>query len=203
MTRVLVPNDPVKQRKRRLGQARHCYNLANSYDDARVKQGLSAIGKSYEAMASSVVDGEPVRRLMHDGSQASPQQMQRLSCLGTLAGVPDSGATRPQSRPRARQIPIRKATPAMAEVRNTSLGVTAQVLFWSVPEPTVPSRERLKRTDFATLAEPVDVLLEARRYLRLYSYTLLQAFADFLPDHPAVDVINIDRVAHDGTSLFR
>ena len=35
--------------------------------------------------------------------------------------------------------------------------------FLPVPEPTVPSRERLKRTDFATLTEPVDVLLEARR----------------------------------------
>jgi hypothetical protein len=74
-----VPNDPVKERKRQLGQARHCYNLANSYDDARVKQELSAIGKSYEAMASLVVGGEPWRRQMQDGSQASPQQMQRLS----------------------------------------------------------------------------------------------------------------------------
>jgi hypothetical protein len=51
----------------------------NSYDDARVKQELSAIGKSYEAMASLVVDGELERRQLHDGSQASPQQMQRLS----------------------------------------------------------------------------------------------------------------------------
>ena len=79
MTRVLVPNDPVKERKRQFGQARHCYNLANSYDDARVKQELSAIGKSYEAMALLVVDGELERRQLHDGSQASPQQMQRLS----------------------------------------------------------------------------------------------------------------------------
>ena len=75
--------------------------------------------------------------------------------------------------------------------------------FSPVPEPTVPSRRRLKLTDFATLAEPVDVLLDARRQLRLYSHMLLQAFADFLPDRPAVDVINIDAVAHDGTSLFR
>ena len=79
MIRVLVPNDPVKERKRQFGQARHCHNLANSYDNARVKQELSAVGKSYEAMASSVVGGELVRRQMHDGSQASPQQMQRLS----------------------------------------------------------------------------------------------------------------------------
>jgi len=69
----------AEERKRQLGQARHCHNLANSDDDARVKQELSAIGKSYEAMASSFVDGEHVRRQMHDGSQASPQQMQRLS----------------------------------------------------------------------------------------------------------------------------
>ena len=79
MTRVLVPNDPVKERKRQLGLARHCHDLQNSYDDARVKQELSAIGKSYEAMASLVVGGELVQRRMHDGSQASPQQMQRLS----------------------------------------------------------------------------------------------------------------------------
>jgi hypothetical protein len=79
MTRVLVPNDPVKVRKRLLGQARHCRDLANSCDDARLKQELSAIGKSYEAKASLVVDGGLVRRQMHDGSQASPQQMQRLS----------------------------------------------------------------------------------------------------------------------------
>jgi hypothetical protein len=32
---------------------------------------------------------------------------------------------------------------------------------------------------------------------------LLQAFADFLPDRPAVHVVNINGVAHDGTSLFR
>ena len=88
MTRVLVPNDPVKERKRQLGQARHRHNLANSYDDARVKQGLSAIGKSYEAMASSVVDGELVRRQMHDGSQASPQQMQRLSGSASRVWIP-------------------------------------------------------------------------------------------------------------------
>ena len=61
MTHVLVPNDPVKERKRQLGQARHCHNLADSYDEARVKQELSAIGKSYEAMASLVVGGEVVR----------------------------------------------------------------------------------------------------------------------------------------------
>jgi hypothetical protein len=67
MTRVLVPNDPAKERKRQLGQARHCYNLANSYDDARVKQQPSAVGKSYEAMASLVVDGELVRREVYDG----------------------------------------------------------------------------------------------------------------------------------------
>ena len=79
MTSVLVPNDPVKERRRLLGQARHCHNLANSYDEARAKQELSAIGKSYEAMASLVVGGELVRRQMQDGSQASPQQMQRLS----------------------------------------------------------------------------------------------------------------------------
>jgi hypothetical protein len=79
MTRVLVPNDPVKERKRLLGQARHCRDLANSYDDARLKQELSAIGKSYEAKASLVVDGGFVRRQMHNGSQAVPQQMQRLS----------------------------------------------------------------------------------------------------------------------------
>ena len=68
MTSVLVPNDPVKERKRLLGQARHCRDRANSYDDARLKQELSAIGKSYEAKVSLVVDGELV-----------PQQMQRLS----------------------------------------------------------------------------------------------------------------------------
>ena len=55
MIGVLVPNDPVKERKRLLGQARHCRDLANSYDDARLKQELSAIGKSYEAKASLVV----------------------------------------------------------------------------------------------------------------------------------------------------
>jgi hypothetical protein len=79
MTRVLVPNDLVKERKRRLGQARYCHHLTNSYDDTRLKKELIAIGKSYEAMASLVVSGELVRRQMHDGSQASPQQMQRLS----------------------------------------------------------------------------------------------------------------------------
>ena len=79
MIGVLVPNDPVKERKRLLGQARHCRDLANSYDDARLKQELSAMGKSYEAKASLVVDGGLVRRQMHDGSQASPQRMQRLS----------------------------------------------------------------------------------------------------------------------------
>ena len=51
----------AEERKRQLGQARHCHNLANSDDDARVKQELSAIGKSYEAMASLVVGGEVVR----------------------------------------------------------------------------------------------------------------------------------------------
>ena len=55
MIGVLVPNDPVKERKRLLGQARHCRDLANSYDDARLKQELSAMGKSYEAKASLVV----------------------------------------------------------------------------------------------------------------------------------------------------
>ena len=85
MTHVLVPNDPVKERKRQLGQARHCGDLANSYDDARLKQELSAIGQSYEAKASLVVDGGLVRRQMHDGSRAFPQQMQRLS--GSAARV--------------------------------------------------------------------------------------------------------------------
>ena len=75
--------------------------------------------------------------------------------------------------------------------------------FSPVPEPTVPSRGRLKLTYFATLAEPVDVLLDARRQLRLYSHMLLQAFADFLPDCSAVRVVNFDGTAHDGTSLFR
>jgi hypothetical protein len=32
---------------------------------------------------------------------------------------------------------------------------------------------------------------------------LLQAFANFLPDRPVVRVVNINGVAHDGTSLFR
>jgi hypothetical protein len=67
MTRVFVPNDPVKERKR------------FAYDHARAKQELSSIGNSYEAKASLVVGGELVQRQMHDGSQASPQQMQRLS----------------------------------------------------------------------------------------------------------------------------
>jgi hypothetical protein len=66
----------AEERKRQLGQARHCHNLANSYDDARVKQELSAIGK--------VVDGELARR-QTDGSQASPQQMQRLSGSASLS----------------------------------------------------------------------------------------------------------------------
>jgi ERCC4-type nuclease len=78
MTRILVPTDPVKERKRLLDQARHCRDLANSYDDARLKEELSAIEKSYEANASLVVDGGFVRRQMHDGSPF-PQQMQRLS----------------------------------------------------------------------------------------------------------------------------
>jgi len=73
MTRILVPNDPVKERKRLLGQARLCRDLANSYDDARLK--------SHEAKASLVVDGGLVRRKMHNGSRAFPQQMQRLSGL--------------------------------------------------------------------------------------------------------------------------
>ena len=85
MTRSLVPNDPVKERERLLGQARHCRDLANSYDDARLKQELSAIGKSHEAKASLVVDGGLVRRQMHNGSRAFPQQMQRLS--GSAARV--------------------------------------------------------------------------------------------------------------------
>jgi hypothetical protein len=57
MTHILVPNDPAKERKRLLGQARHCRNLATSYDDARLIQELTAIAKSYEAKASLVVDG--------------------------------------------------------------------------------------------------------------------------------------------------
>ena len=57
MTHILVPNDPAKERKRLLGQARHCRNLATSYDDARLIQELTAIAKSYEPMASLVVDG--------------------------------------------------------------------------------------------------------------------------------------------------
>jgi len=57
MTHILVPNDPAKERKRLLGQARHCRNLATSYDDERLIQELTAIAKSYEAMASLVVDG--------------------------------------------------------------------------------------------------------------------------------------------------
>jgi Na+-transporting methylmalonyl-CoA/oxaloacetate decarboxylase beta subunit len=61
----------------------------------------------------------------------------------------------------------------------------------------------LKLTDFATLAEPIDVLLDARRQFGIYSHILLQALADFLPDCSAVRVVNIDGVAHDGTSLFR
>ena len=85
MTRILVPNDPVKERERLLGQARHCRDLANSYDDARFKQELGAIGKSYQAKASLVVDGGLVRRQMHNGSPAFPQQMQRLS--GSAARV--------------------------------------------------------------------------------------------------------------------
>ena len=85
MTRILVPNDPVEERKRLLGQARHCRDLANSYDDARLKQELSAIGKSYEAKAALVVDSGPVRRQMYNGSRAFPQQMQRLS--GSAARV--------------------------------------------------------------------------------------------------------------------
>jgi len=85
MTRILVPNDPVKERERLLSQARHCRDLANSYDDARLKQELSAIGKSYEAKASLVVGGGLVRRQMHDSSRAVPQQMQRLS--GSAARV--------------------------------------------------------------------------------------------------------------------
>jgi hypothetical protein len=77
MTRILVPNDPLKERERLLEQAKHCRDLANSYDDARSKQELSALGKSYEAKASLVVvDGG---RQMHNGSRAFPQQMQRLS----------------------------------------------------------------------------------------------------------------------------
>jgi hypothetical protein len=55
MTRILVPNDPAEERKRLLSHARHCRDLANSYDDARLKQELGAIGKSYEAKASLVV----------------------------------------------------------------------------------------------------------------------------------------------------
>ena len=85
MTRILVPNDPVEERKRLLGQARHCRDLANSYDDARLKQEHSAIGKSYEAKASLVVDGGLVRRQTYNGSRALPQQMQRLS--GSAARV--------------------------------------------------------------------------------------------------------------------
>ena len=58
MTRILVPNDPVEERKRLLGQARHCRDLANSYDDARLKQELSAIGKSYEAKTAGTTGGD-------------------------------------------------------------------------------------------------------------------------------------------------
>jgi hypothetical protein len=49
--------------------------------------------------------------------------------------MPGSGAFRPQITPRAKkiQISMRKATPVIAEVRNTSLNVTAHVLFWPVP----------------------------------------------------------------------
>ena len=79
MTRVLVPNDPVKERKRQLGRARHCRDLANFYDDARLKQELSAMGKSYEAKASFVVDDGLVWRQARSSSRAFPQQMQRLS----------------------------------------------------------------------------------------------------------------------------
>jgi len=57
MTHILVRNDPAKERKRLLGQAWHCRNLATSYDDARLIQELIAIAKSCEAAASLVVDG--------------------------------------------------------------------------------------------------------------------------------------------------
>ena len=52
MTRILAPDDPIKEHKRLLGQARHCRDLARSCDDARLIEELIAIANSYEATAS-------------------------------------------------------------------------------------------------------------------------------------------------------
>jgi hypothetical protein len=51
--------------------------------------------------------------------------------------------------------------------------------------------------------EPLDLLSHARWELSFGSQTLLQSFTDFSTDCLDVDVVNVDGVAHDGTSLSR
>jgi len=55
MLHVLAPENAVSERKRLLGQARHCRNLADTLKDEESVQELAALAKSYEAIASLIV----------------------------------------------------------------------------------------------------------------------------------------------------
>jgi hypothetical protein len=55
MLHVLAPENAVTERKRLLGQAKHCRDLANTLKDEEPVQELAALAKSYEAVASLIV----------------------------------------------------------------------------------------------------------------------------------------------------
>ena len=55
MLHVLTPENAVTERKRLLGQAKHCKDLADTLKDEESVQELAALAKSYEAIASLIV----------------------------------------------------------------------------------------------------------------------------------------------------
>jgi hypothetical protein len=55
MLHVLAPENAVTERKRLLGQAKHCRDLADTLKDEVSVQELAALAKSYEAIASMTV----------------------------------------------------------------------------------------------------------------------------------------------------
>jgi len=55
MLHVLASENAVTERKRLLGQARHCRDLADTLKDEEPIQELAALAKSYEAIATLIV----------------------------------------------------------------------------------------------------------------------------------------------------
>src|SRR5215831_13275176 len=74
---------------------------------------------------------------------------------------------------------------------------SAHAPSWLVAKPVLHVGDDRGRLAFQLL-EPVDLLSHARREFSFGSQILLQSFADFSTNCPAVDVINVDGVAHDG-----